>query len=322
MRVGGHSLQRFDSSEELGPPGSTPMCPYNVSANSSSPCNTERFQVDTDLHREDGKEDSSDPLQEVGLSAGTRSCHSTECAADIHSSVPCTDRTPGLRLTGRNQQTTCSLWFCELVWFCSHPALICINQTVPGRRDESCRYCKAYPSCPSLPPRRASKQAAESACSCQCRSLFDTNTFPSRSPCHSTWWWRRPFWNRSSWHCNNYRTFRIAWWMGAAPLYFGRREGCILSPPSLKHEITWGGMKKPNEATTHSWNCLDKMDSGGRHSRSVCWLEGKQIKRRVRHYRNLRKGNIILATEVLDWRFNELTSMLALLIGGTYNLGS
>lgn len=45
-------------------------------------------------------------------------------------------------------------------------------------------------------------------------------------------------------------------------------------------------------------------------------------KRRVRHHWNLRKGNIILATEVLDWRFNELTSVLALLIGGTYNLGS
>ena len=34
-----------------------------------------------------------------------------------------------------------------------------------------------------------------------------------------------------------------AWWMGAAPRYFGNNEGCILIPPSLKHEITWGGMK-------------------------------------------------------------------------------
>lgn len=120
---------------------------------------------------------------------------------------------------------------------------------------------------------------------------------------------------------SNDRTFRMAWWMGAAPRYLGRREGCILSPPSLKQEMTWGGMKKPNEATTQSWYCLDRMDSGGCQFLSVCWLEESEKERRVRHHRNLRKRDVILSTEILDRRFDQLATMLTLLVSGTDNLG-
>lgn len=60
--------------------------------------------------------------------------------------------------------------------------------------------------------------------------------------------------------------------MGAAPRYFGNNEGCILIPPSSKHEITWGGMKYPNDATTAKLNCFDWIDSGGCQSRNECVL--------------------------------------------------